>query len=69
MKYAAGMATTTTITVDATATMTDVRSQARKRSSPSTSLNVVHFHTAGRTEGGVRTTSLLGRKALSSMTR
>ena len=63
------MATTTTIAVDATATISEVRSQLRNRSSPRTSVKVVHFHTSGSTEGGVRTTSLLGRNASSSMTR
>ena len=36
---------------------------------PAGAEKVVHFQTSGRTEGGVRTTSLLGRNASSSMTR
>src|SRR5580765_787243 len=67
--YAAGTATRTTIAVEATDTSNEVFSQARNRSSPSTSPKVDHFHTRGSRDGGVWTTSSDGRKASRSMTR
>ena len=69
VKYAAGTATRTTITVEATATTSEVCNQERNRSSPSTSAKVVHFHSRGRIDAGVCTTSSLGRKASSNITR
>src|SRR6266702_574775 len=68
VKYAAGTATTKTIAVEADATMSEVFSHARNRLSDRTSPKVENFHSRGKNDAGVVTTSLLVRNASSNIT-